>query len=559
MPAANEDQPDRTIYLVVEPKSITMRKELRTIMQDDQARPLTTLDINLQWQRVAFDAALALCIGVPGLNVICIPYIFVKYTWFKWHLLVRDAPGIAMFVIECVIWYNVVSGAVGDMFAYMDLFCNLRQKRMEFSVVLELVQVDVVSTACNLGAIFFCRILNVSIIEINAHVNCNKAEVEEKLLDEVQDVIKNFHEDVGELRGNHEGSAITKIDWFVIIVSTVCMLLGLLWMKLAVESKVSASLRGDAANVQFLGWQMPLAVLMSSLTSVLLTCSYWFRMTKKLMSKMSLVGRNVDELLLFTAMPTNANPELWDKTNRQSLRRLITSREGLTTSERQMANQNSLAELFAKLKFKRFDMTARDDVADWWSLRKYILVDFLEKSTTMDYCSCMSIMLLLTFITSASLDWMVHRDPWAHGFILSVILASVSVILVAKALQACIDINALLDRDASVLLDAEETILHKHSLAQDEVRDRRQTLELLQTISRKIENFDNKLQVLGITVTRNIRNGWVAAMVTLAFDALMQAVRPVVSNINIEDVEAFIQSNMTFPEFINALSIRKAE
>jgi len=276
------------------------------------------------------------------------------------------------------------------------------------------------------------------------------------------------------------------------------------------------------------------------------------------MSEMSLVGRNVDELLLFTAMPKNANPELWDKTNLQTLRRMIIS--SLSPSQQQMAHDYSDADLFAKLEeknFKRYDMTARDDVAHWWILRKYILVFFLEQSTTMDYCSLMSIVLLLTFITSASLDLMVHRDPWAYGFILSVILASVSVHLVAKALQACIDINDLLDRDASVLLDAEEKILEKDSLAQD--RQTWQTLELLRTISRKIENFDNKLQVLGITVTRNIRNGWVAAMVTLAFDVLMQAVRPVVSNINIEDVEAFIQSNMTSPEFINALSIRKAE
>merc|ERR1719383_772499 len=148
---------------------------------------------------------------------------------------------------------------------------------MGLSVVLELVQVDVVSTACYLGAVFLCRILSVSIIEIKAHVNCNKAEVEEKLLDEEHPVFDKFHSDVRDLRENNEGSPITQIDLFVIIVSTVCMLVGLLWMKLTVESKVSASLRGDAANVLFLGWQMPLSVLMSSLTSVLLTCSYWFR------------------------------------------------------------------------------------------------------------------------------------------------------------------------------------------------------------------------------------------------------------------------------------------
>jgi len=450
------------------------------------------------------------------------------------------------------------------MFAYMDFFSNLRQKRMGLSVVLELVQVDVVSTACYLGSVFLRRILSVSIIEIEAHVNCNKAEVEEKLLDEVRDAFDKFHSDVRDLRENNEGSPITKIDWFVIIVSTVCMLVGLLWMKLTVESKVSASLRGDAANVQFLGWQMPLAVLVSSLTSVLLTCHSWWCMTITLMTSNSLVGRNVDELLLFTAMPTDANPELWDTTNRQSLRRLLTSSERLTASKRQEADvmpadEMTIDGMFAEMKFERFDMTNRVAVTVWWSLRKYIQVDFLEKSTTMDFCSCMSIMLLLTFITSASLDWMVHRDPFALGLILSVILASVSAYVVAKALQACIAINALLDRDASVLLDAEETILCKHSLAQDEARDHRETLELLRTLARKIENLDNKLQILGITVTRNIRNGWVAAMVTLALDALMQAVRPVVSNINIEDVEDFIQGDIAFSDFINAISIRKAE
>merc|ERR1711966_346321 len=100
-------------------------------------------------------------------------------------------------------------------------------------------------------------------------------------------------------------------------------------------------------------------------------------------------------------------------------------------------------------------------------------------------------------------------------------------------------------KDPLVLLNAEEEILAAKNAPDDDGPDP-QAFYFLQTISRKIENFDNKLQVLGVTVTTNVRNGWLAAMVTLAGKAFTELLKPVIADIHIEDVEALIEGEITF-------------
>mmetsp|Transcript_38770 Transcript_38770/g.109654 ORF Transcript_38770/g.109654 Transcript_38770/m.109654 type:complete len:169 (+) Transcript_38770:2-508(+) len=158
------------------------------------------------------------------------------------------------------------------------------------------------------------------------------------------------------------------------------------------------------------------------------------------------------------------------------------------------------------------------------------------------------------------MDWLVHRDALAPGLLLSCMLCLAMTKIMSDIFQACIKINGLMERDCRVLIDAEEDVqfMERTSSAVNEAHHKKEdVLALLRTIQKKVELFDEKQTIFGVTITSQLRNGWIFTMGALVMQTLWEGIKPVLENMKLEALEGML-ANVTsnpssFGQFVSGL------
>eukprot|EP00449_Zooxanthella_nutricula_P056670 CAMPEP_0198569174 /NCGR_PEP_ID=MMETSP1462-20131121/107445_1 /TAXON_ID=1333877 /ORGANISM="Brandtodinium nutriculum, Strain RCC3387" /LENGTH=455 /DNA_ID=CAMNT_0044300259 /DNA_START=203 /DNA_END=1567 /DNA_ORIENTATION=- len=439
----------------------------------------------------------------------------------------------------------------------------------------ENIRFDIIALTLFVGSFLFWRILSIHMVEIYAHVNCHKTNMESRLAREnkantlsLLECLQNSFPDCypGHATPATTGAAAQRCDlsrqdrWFCQWTKFVLMA-GLAWMyftegvtsykawqKANLDSDGASEDPGSQNDLNIAGWQVPPAWLFTSILNIVITGSQWEKLMSGITSTISLIERNTEQMLLFTTLAKQQRIEMWDGGNRSIVRGL------LKVSQTECANKDAVDkcaddELLNYLPegIKTLDLTSADELWSWWSLRQCIQVDFVDESTIMDYCCSISMLLLVAVVGSAGLDWLVHKNFLAPGLLLACFLCTCLVYIINRIFQACIDINALLDRDARVLLDAEEDLhrTHPHSPSNETLG----VALTLRMIARKIELFDDKQQIFGIPITNRVRNGWVASMAFFLISYLWEAFKPMVDGMDLDDLEALAMNASTNPRF----------
>ena len=116
--------------------------------------------------------------------------------------------------------------------------------------------------------------------------------------------------------------------------------------------------------------------------------------------------------------------------------------------------------LYGTLRQNNLDFSSRVDIMAWFHLRRWVQVDFLDDSASMECAGTVVVLLLANFAFAGFMEW-IQKDREvvqaiqgpATWLILSLCL--VLPFLLYDVLEACVGINALLERDSRLLLDAE--------------------------------------------------------------------------------------------------------
>lgn len=161
-------------------------------------------------------------------------------------------------------------------------------------------------------------------------------------------------------------------------------------------------------------------------------------------------------------------------------------------------------------------------------------------------------LLFISFLTVGCLDWTIRQDPCSPGMLLTVGMCLVLVAVMCIIFQACIKINDLLERDSKILAIAK---LEAHKKAGDDMKVLR-TVSLLGTLATTVELIDDKQTLFGITITRNLRNTWIATVAALCFSSLLESLKPMMEHFDINDVESTIKH---FPNDLITKYLNKKE
>lgn len=534
--------------------------------EDAQALPI--LDIHQLWQFLAVDAVIATACTMPGVNVPASIYFLWKFSFQKRHFLVGSSK--CAFVNEVILWLTVFFAAylrIRNCWAYVDL-----ASKNNLKVAAEALQTTMISDACWVGAVLLWRILQVSMIEVGAHVfwhkEQNRMEIQKDGTDSDRKALQllkqlearfpqyfkpNHHAHCNAEDIQREMSQLShrasSLENFVIYFSTLCMFIGMLYLQSRTEEAVTLVRCADMSceglrEVKILGKQMRLHWIsfVHIVVVVYLSTRHWFIFLQGILFTTKRFQDNTNQLLLFTALSEQAQVDMWSAVNRKNLREILMTVN--PTSGRSNVGHLSVSEVELKQQINRhldgdiLDLKKMVDIQAWWKLRKYIQIDFVDESAVMDFCAASSTILFLSLASCGILDWILNRDPFSRGLALIFILVSALNYAILRVFQVCVNINLLLERDARVLTDAAVDILTRPGEAKQEVAT------LLLALQRKVEGFDDQQGLFGLKITRHMRNGWASVDFVVMFWSAWQMFRPSMETMEVHDMEGIV-SNLT--------------
>ena len=106
-----------------------------------------------------------------------------------------------------------------------------------------------------------------------------------------------------------------------------------------------------------------------------------------------------------------------------------------------------------------------------------------------------------------------------------------------RVFEVCIEINSLLDRDMLLLTDA---MLEAACRPDNEWQ---KILAALQVIERKLSFYDGKQKLLGLTVTANLRNGWIASLVVAFLSWGSRFMMPLMSHLDVDRIQELLKQH----------------
>ena len=144
-------------------------------------------------------------------------------------------------------------------------------------------------------------------------------------------------------------------------------------------------------------------------------------------------------------------------------------------------------------------------------------------------------MLLLCFSFVAFVNWLVNNRKWSVGLSLLSVLSVCLLITMYKVFDACVAINNLWENDQQVLSRASLEAL------MDDDDQAAKAVAILQAMLKKVEVFDNRQELFGVIVTKNLRNGWMLTIVGLLISSAWEISKPLIEKASIDQIEADLQ------------------
>ncbi|CAK9020352.1 Uncharacterized protein SCF082_LOCUS14881 [Durusdinium trenchii] len=451
------------------------------------------------------------------------------------------------------------------------------------------MQINQISDILSLGSILLWRVLSIHIIEVSAQVHWHKCEALRKCsrngVDKIVDDFSKTFGDSWHLDDEHVPDCFSKVsrarwsvpcgfDKVLIRASTFVMFGGMLLLQVrllrslksleSLETRVFLSggvswtdlWAFEEARESFSGpidgvsWPDLVVVVAAAIPASM----SWNNAISGIFSSTLGMKRNRVQLLLFSCI-SSGSVEYLNASERETLDsselkadsdlklKYLHIRGSLKEAER-VSGRNGSQEvpetnLFDALVLEK--VKSVEDVEAWWAVRRYIQIDFKDESAIMDACGAIVFLLLLGLLFTGIVEWSLHSDPFSPGFLLILMLSSVLTFAMFRVFEVCIGINNVLDRDTLFLTEAMLKAVHlrKHW-------DRTKVIAALQAIERRLSVYDDKQKLLGITVSANLRNGWIASLVVTFFSWGSRFMTPVLSHLDVDNLQQLILNKTNF-------------
>ena len=569
------------------------QKLLNKVFKKESTIAAPLADIGSSWMRVAWLGLVAMSCIIPGASIIVVPFMFVSCGWQKWHLL-HYVRGNALFQ-EFWMWTILFLNVYNDIFFVIRSWETFREGTSLRSIVGQM-QVNQISDILSVGSIVLWRILSIHIIEVSAQVHWHKCEELRKCsktgVDQIVRSFANIFPDSWQLdqvldsfsKVSQARWSVTQSGWsfekVLIRASTFLMFAGMLLLQVRLlrslnsfesqefetplgESRVShpgvswSELWSFEAAKDFVSgpmegvswWDLFVKVITALQASL-----SWNNTISGIFSSTMGMKRNQVQLLVFSCI-SSGSVEYLNATERQALEdsklkaderlkrkylhfqgsfiKPVIRRSGQTDGEpkeKPVAQKTQKIDDFDRLVLA--NVKSVEDVEAWWAVRRYIQIDFKDESAIMDACGAIVFLLLLGLLFTGIVEWSLHSDPFSPGFLLILMLSSVLTFAMFRVFEVCIGINNVLARDTLFLTEAMLKVVH--------LPDHTKVIAALQAIERRLSVYDDKQKLLGITVSANLRNGWIASLVVTFFSWGSRFMTPVLSHIDVDNLQHLI-------------------
>lgn len=590
--------------------------------------PRSLYDIDCSWQIVCREALLALAGVVPLVGVASVSYFIIRYYCQNLHLIAgpREAGRLKEHFPKFAIGYGLILvgwNSLAMARSYSNYYNVLQDGGKNETIkrlhcILDILQFRSVQNVCSIGSVILLLVLSINSIQVQADVAFYKFKNTKRLskgakakLDKLKNEFKTHYDDgvrsapanlhdlyKKQYRNQHSFQKLAPISAVLMVIGLFGMWFSLLqnevWKNSVVrnEDVTLGTIKID------LGYVISLLLMMISIP---VTGMAWRKLISYLLSSARMIDQNSQQLLLFRALVVKPDVRRWSAANRAALRDLlqkfaskkwqdhppdqwgnIKARKGLTSKE-DLTNcrLETLVHIFHQ-EIGFFDLANREDVEDWWLLRRYTQTDFMDESIFMDYCCAITATLLLGFLALGLMEFTAHKQqlieisevlaaqsnfdpnrltPLAGTFVIGICTATLLKTFFLN-IQACVDINGLLSHDAIILLTAAAEVQMKkgNTRGEDSSTDEEgfthetycssktgsqtdgegtsgpceegDTSEILRTLALSLGEIDDRQTLFGIPITANLRNGLFLTLTSAFAHYAWKELSPLVADMN---------------------------
>ena len=537
-------------------KCQTAQMLLDQVFNQEKTTATALLDISSSWMSVAWQGMIALLCIIPGASAFVVPFLFWKCGWTKKHLWPNNC--LPRFV-EAEKWFMLLlsSCIVDPLFVFS---CwEASKEGVNLRAIVEQIQLRQISDILTLGSMLLWRILSIHIIQVSVQVHWHKCHAQRNLFRDPESDQKAILEafvlkfadywKISDPPTNFgivdKWEAVRGFDRVIIVSSSVVMFLGMFLLQLRVNPRAEAaerlqttmqrdtSLGLSTGLLQGESWLRLVTVGVVSIQSSL----SWFLTVARIFSSALKMQKNRKQLLIFSYM-SSQSIEYLSASDRTVLKEVLDEASMKLVDEDMHLDFNrshngvecngNKSDVFAKLNLGNVKNVK--DIETWWALRRYIQIDFKDESAIMDACGVIVFLLILAFLFSGVVEWSLRGDPLSLGFLLICALCFTLTFAMFRAFEACIEINNVLDRDALLLSDALLDVARQNETSPE-------VFIALQAVERRLSKYDDKQRLLGLTVTANLRNGWVASLAVAFFSWGSRFMAPVLSQLDIDQLQ----------------------
>ena len=479
---------------------------LRYVAKDEKAPPVG--DIEGTWFAVLRDGLLALCCDVPILGFVPLVYMFVRYSLGSTHLLFdsfRQGPAFwnqlcARAFFEATVWTVLFFRCISTVITYLRRYERLTRAEATgdseaervMKQILHEVEVGVLVGACVLGATLLWRVLSIHKLRVQAQAFRHKELAEERLeqnkadakrAKSILDSLKRCYPEY--FPSSPAPRSIPRVhlpnmeprDRLIAVLSTFVLAGGLLVLQMRfewVEAKpewvpIYLGARREIRSLTGVKLAREAFVLVLIAIPTYQACLYWFKLIAGILRISHDFRAHGKQLMLFTFLTSESKEvEMWGTDSRKVL-------EEMREYMNQKASANAAAAaaqdapgdkpdmqdiLYGTLGEKNLDFSSRVDIMAWFHLRRWVQVDFLDDSASMECAGTVVVLLLTNLAFAGFMEWIQSDRQVAEaiqgpGTWLILSLCLVLLFLLYDVLEACVGINSLLERDSRLLLDAE--------------------------------------------------------------------------------------------------------
>lgn len=360
------------------------------------------------------------------------------------------------------------------------------------------------------------------------------------------------------------------------LVSSAIMVIGLFGMWRALRQNKVFIKQGPKTDHETIP---PWVIWGMQLLGLLATGLSWKSLTQSLMASSEQIRRNYRQLLMVRALAaTEDDFGKWSKDKRAVLEETLRTRN----NPRKDGPLNLL-----KKEGLSFNLENMEQLQCWWELRMYVQTDCMDESCFMDYCCAVTVPLLLAFLGLGVAEFAAKRDVLINlGNMMNgeneennrmqlTMLAGTCVIVNCVAtltytffnnIQACVEVNELLENDANLLRWTAAKVQMKKDESPAATKVHMQNDEcpvaaevqmkkyespesppllvatFLNTLVASVKEVDDRQKLLGIPITPTLRNGLIATVGTALVQYLLAELRPLLHHLNLESITEMLRN-----------------